>query len=59
MNNGDISDQNLDDEQDSGVNSEERRNQSNLKETIDVVSKVVNTPMNPTPLFVLLFFRHL
>ncbi len=56
MHNGDISVENLTDEQNSHVNNQEvensRQNQSNSEQIASIINIKLKTPMNPTPLYI-------
>ena len=60
MDNGDIVVEHLSDEQNPHINNVERENstpkQSNLEGVINVNTKKMNKPMNPTPLYSFFFF---
>ncbi len=57
---GDISVENVTDEQNPNVNDQEiensRRNQSNSEPTADIINIKLKTSMNPTPLYIFFFF---
>jgi hypothetical protein len=57
---GDISVENVTDEQNPNVNNQEvensRQNQSNSEQTANIINIKLKTPMNPTPLYIFFFF---
>ncbi len=60
MHHGDISVENVTDEQNPNVNDQEvensRQNQSNSEQTANIINIKLKTPMNPTPLYIFFFF---
>ncbi len=63
LHHGDISVENVTDEQNPNVNNQEvensRQNQSNSEQTANIINIKLKTPMNPTPLYISSFFSDL